>query len=291
MPIPDPAERITITLGGRTFDAGRRTAAHLQVTHEAFERRFPELQLLIAQPPYNEGVELSAGTHDKDGVPDWYVARGGSVLASTEADYWATQRFLREQGWAVWFRHTGSWAHRGGWHLHGVSLGCPGPVGIYVPGQIDDYYRHTLGLAGQHDSDLDKSWFPGDQGPPPWPVGTPEQWRRDIDATVFDYPAWIEENEMPTPKEIAAEVAPAVWNHLLTAVGGDEVRAGRLLVQTHNRADVGPKLKALDVELEDLARQLKGTASGEQAKRIRRDLANAVDLLEAHVDVEEAVDG
>lgn len=277
MTTPNPAERITITIGGRTFDAGRRTAAHLQVTHEAFERRLPELQLLIAQPCYNEGVALSAGTHDKDGVVDWYVARNGSVLASTEGDYWATQRLLRALGWGVWFRHTGSWAHRGGWHHHGVSLGCPGPVGIYVPGQIADYYRHSLGLANQHDSDLDKSWFPGDEGPPPWPVGTPEQWRRAIDATVFDYPAWIEENDMPTPQEIAK----AVWDEQIAPIDGDPIRAARMLAQTHNRADVGPRLASITAQLVELEAEAKDDATKEQMRKVRHEVADLAGLFKS----------
>ncbi len=192
---PDPAEVITITIGGRTFRAGRRTAAHLLVTFAAFAQRFPDLQLLVAQACYNAGYEPSAGTHDGDGVLDFYVMRNGSVLASTDADYWAVQRFMRDLGWAIWFRHTGAWASRSSWHLHGASIGCPGPVGVFVPGQLDDYYRHTLGLKDQHNTDLDQSAFPGDVGPAPWPVGTPEQWAAAIDQTIFDYPAWVRDQE------------------------------------------------------------------------------------------------
>lgn len=183
---PDPAEVITITIGGRTFLAGRRTAAHLQVTFAAFGRALPHLRLEVAQACYNAGYEPSQGTHDGDAVPDFYVTRADGSPA-TEDDYWAAQWLLRCLGWAIWFRHTGTWAARSSWHLHGISLGCPGPVGEFVPGQVDDYHRRSYGLKGQHNSGADPSRFP-----------------KDIDATYFDYPAWLarqeQENDM-TPDQ------------------------------------------------------------------------------------------
>jgi hypothetical protein len=106
---------------------------------------------------YNTGVAASAGTHDFDGVVDVEVEN---------MDWLDGQRFLREHGWAAWYRFPPKFGN----HLHAVSLGCPGPVGIYVPGQVDDYYAHRNGLAG-HDRDI--TWYPA-----------------DIDSTVFDYPAW-----------------------------------------------------------------------------------------------------
>ena len=200
----DGAEVITVTLGDKTFRAGRRTAAHLEWTIERLAAEHPDAHLHVTQPCYNTDVPASAGTHDKDGVLD--VAIEGLA-------WWVAQRFLRTHGWAAWFRHTGQWAAIANWHIHMVSLGCPGPVGEFVPGQVDDYYRHTFGLAGQHNTDADPSWFPGDEGPAPWPVGTPEQWRRDIDLTVFDYPAW--EDDMPLSDEDIAKVAEAVWAHIV----------------------------------------------------------------------------
>lgn len=201
------ADVIWFTIGGKTFRCGRRTAAHLYRTFDRFEHAFPELRLLIRQGCYNDTVEASKGTHDKDGVIDFDIVKKNGGLA-TEDDYWHVQRWLRNQGWAAWFRHLGTWASRGAWHIHSISLGCPGPLGefvdgglsttgrIYTSSQIADYYKHTYGLKDQHTQDADKSAFPGDRGSPPWPVGTEAQWKTAINQTIFDYPAWKDEHEM-----------------------------------------------------------------------------------------------
>jgi hypothetical protein len=87
-----------------------------------------------------------------------------------------------------------------------VSLGCPGPLGEFVPGQILDYHAHAFGLKDQHDPSSDHSFFPD-----------------DIDSTIFDYPAW--EGRM-TPDDwdrlerlidarIKALVADEVWAHVV----------------------------------------------------------------------------
>lgn len=165
-----PAEVISTTLNGITFRAGRRTAAHLTWTDETLRSHGTWLRLI--QPCYNQSVAASAGTHDYDGCVDVEV----------EGMSWtAGQAQLRELGWAAWYRPNtpGLWSA----HIHMVSLGCPGPVGEFVPGQVDDYYRHALGLKGQHDSGDDASWHPA-----------------DIDSTVFDYPAWMEDQPM-TPQD------------------------------------------------------------------------------------------
>jgi hypothetical protein len=57
-----------------------------------------------------------------------------------------------------------------------VSLGYPGHVGVYVPGQVADYYAHRSGLKGHAP---DPTWHPV-----------------DIDSTVFDYNAWEANREM-----------------------------------------------------------------------------------------------
>lgn len=167
---PDPAEPITTTVNGTTFRAGRRTAAHLAWTDTRLREKSKRLRIL--QPCYHTGVAASAGTHDGDGCVDVEVV--GMSWEDGQAE-------LRRLGWAAWFRPytPGVWPS----HIHMVSIGCPGPVGIYVPGQVDDYYRHALGLKGQHDSGDDPTWHPV-----------------DIDSTVFDYPAWIEEQPM-TPDD------------------------------------------------------------------------------------------
>lgn len=184
-----PSEVITTTLNGVTFRAGRRTAAHLAWTDD--RAREHGGQLRIIQPCYNTGVAASAGTHDKDGVVDVEVEGMGWRDA---------ERFMRECGWACWYRFPPTF----GSHLHAVSLGCPGPVGIYVPAQVDDYYRHALGLKGQHDSGDDPTWHPA-----------------DINRTVFDYPAW--EDPMPyTEDELTALIRAAVKAELADA--GETVR-------------------------------------------------------------------
>lgn len=221
----DPAEVITITFGGRTFRAGRRTAAHLEWTQEQLTRLHPGAWIRVLQPCYHEGYEPSAGTHDGDGVLDVEIVG----LSWTEG-----QDFLRAHGWLDWWRHTGSWADRSDWHHHMISLGCPGPVGIYVPGQVIDGYHHTFGLKGQHNVDLDKSWWPGDVGAPPWPVGTTATWATGLDATYFDYPAWerakeddmgwndwSEKDRKDAAAAIAAAAAPLVVKQLLGAFVDD----------------------------------------------------------------------
>ena len=167
------------TVGGRTFTSSNRTAAHLTWTLAELERRHPSAHLVIIQTCYNRTIAASAGTHDYDGVFDVEIEG---------LTWWAAQRFLRSCGWAAWFRHTGTWADPGAWHIHMCSIpeGLPAnptieqidgaysrvgiQVGIYVPGQIDDYYAHALGLAGQHRAGSDRSWFPN-----------------NINATVYRY--------------------------------------------------------------------------------------------------------
>ena len=181
----EPAKKITVTIGGRTFEAGQRTVAHLLWTIEALARRFPKARLVVLQGPYNQGVSASAGTHDYDGVLD---------VAILGLDWWAGQRFLRQMGWADWFRHTGALASSSRWHHHMISLGCPGPVGKFIDGglslfgrviassQIEDYYHHAFGLEGQHTPGSDDSWFPP-----------------DIDSTIFNYPAYLRDQEDKVP--------------------------------------------------------------------------------------------
>lgn len=139
---------ITVTVLGKTFKACRHCAAHMERTAERFAKRFPKARLYITQGPHNTGVPASAGTHDYCSAFDWTVSG---------LDYWTAQRWFREQGWAVWYRKQtpGLWIA----HLHGLSIGCKARVGIYVPGQIADYYAHKTGMKGHAD---DPSWFPPD---------------------------------------------------------------------------------------------------------------------------------
>lgn len=165
---PNPAGRITVTILGETFDAGRRTAAHLLWTIAELAVDHPGAQLVILQTCYHEGVELSAGTHDGDGVFDFTIIG----LGWPEGQAW-----LRAHGWADWWRHTGAWLGSNAWHFHSISLGCPGPVGVFIPGQVSDYYADESGLVGHV----------VDNTPHPHP------------QPIFDYPAWLiaQEDAMP----------------------------------------------------------------------------------------------
>jgi len=189
--VSDGSEVITATLADRTFRAGRRTAAHIEWTIERLAARQPDARLHIIQPCYNDDVSASAGTHDKDGVLD---------VAIFGMDWFPAQRFLREHGWAAWYRFPPAFGH----HIHMVSLGCPGPLGEFVPGQILDYYAHAFGLASQHDPGSDHSWFPD-----------------DIDSTIFDWEAtlplndadkqWIRETLDERLKAAQPSLVEAIW--------------------------------------------------------------------------------
>lgn len=157
----DAAEIVVDTVGGRTFRASRRTFAHLDYT---IDRLPAGCALRVIQGCFNTTVAASAGTHDKDACLDVEVV-GMSWLDA--------QWFLRQAGWAAFYRTPAQGFTP---HLHMVSIGYPGgpsAVGIYVPAQVDDYYRHALGLKGQHNSGADRTRFP-----------------TDIASTVFDYQSW-----------------------------------------------------------------------------------------------------
>jgi len=173
----DPAEVIETTVAGRTFKACRFCAAHIADTADDLAG------LRIIQPPWNTGVAASAGTHDRCACFD---------VAVDGMEWLAAQKALRALGWAAWYRpYTPNlWGN----HIHMVSLGCPAPKGIYVPGQIADYYDHRNGLAGHA---TDPTWHPA-----------------DINATVFDYPAWLEEHEMNADQDAALKQVLATVTRL-----------------------------------------------------------------------------
>ena len=171
----DAAEVIWFSFGGKTFRCSRRTAAHLAFTVERLEADHPSAQIQVIQGCYNTTVEASAGTHDFDACLD---------VAVVNMAWWAAQRFLRECGWAAFYRYPPTFSH----HVHMISLGYPGRVGVYVPGQVADYYNHALGLKGQHNSGSDPSWHPA-----------------DIDSTIFDYEQWRDAH-MPLNDDDLAKV-------------------------------------------------------------------------------------
>lgn len=185
----DAAEVITVTLAGKTFRAGRRTAAHIEWTIERLSKAHPNARLRIMQGSYNTEVSASAGTHDLDGVID---------CAIDDVDWLNAQRFLRTHGWAAWWRRPDQGFSN---HIHMVSLGCPGPLGVFVPRQIDDYWNRRDGLSGHAP---DGSWFPN-----------------DIASTIFDYPRWLRDQEDKVPYSdwpqgdkdaLVADVAKKVLN-------------------------------------------------------------------------------
>ena len=218
----DPSEVISVTIGGKTFRTCRHCAAHLEDTIDRLAKAHPTARLRIIQPSFNTGVSASAGTHDYCSAFDVEIANLG---------WWDSQRFLRTCGWAAWFRFPPAFPL----HIHKVSIGCPARVGIYVPGQLDDYRRHALGLKGQHDSGADTSWFPA-----------------DIASTIFDYPAWLQakEDDMPLNdadkafiretihdpafiEKVAHNVQSAVWGREFTVTNGSGATAKKTAGELH----------------------------------------------------------
>lgn len=226
----DPDDVITWhgreTVGGNPVYGSRRSIAHLEATNQAARAKHAT-DLVVIQGAYNTGVSASAGTHDGDAVYDVYVPG---------LDWWAQQRFLREHGWAAWYRYPPTFAS----HIHMVSLGYRNRVGIYVPGQVADYYAHRSGLSGHV---ADTSWHP-----------------TDIDSTIFDYSAWkAGQDDMPyTEKEltgmmraaVAAELAPALEQ--LTTEHNALVRK----LFANLRVILKERFGATDADLDDILRHL-----------------------------------
>jgi hypothetical protein len=171
----------TKTIAKRRFTASAWTAGHLQHTIDVLKVKHPGTNLRILQTCFNTDVELSAGSHDFDGVFDVWI----DEMPGDKA-----QRFLRGQGWAAWHRHTGKFANNIHIHMATIPPGLPDPptraqvgkaykalglkVGTLIDGgitatgvaftssQIVDYYQHAFGLKDQHTPGSDKSWFPKD---------------------------------------------------------------------------------------------------------------------------------
>jgi hypothetical protein len=132
------------TIWGRYFRCSRRTGAYLDFLQEMLPER---CELKIIQGCYNTTVAASAGTHDFDAVLDVYI----SGLSWSDM-----QRIIRTWGGAGWWRFPPLFTN----HVHFVVLGYRTRVGIYVPGQVQDYYGHRSGLAGHAP---DPSWHPDHQ--------------------------------------------------------------------------------------------------------------------------------
>lgn len=202
------------TSGGQPVTGSLRTIAHFAYLDAAARAQFG-VGIVVIQPPFNTTVKASAGTHDFDCCVDLFIPG---------VDWWDQQRFFRAHGLGCWFRHPPLF----GFHIHGFTLPVPEGrvrsddfatrVGVFVPGQLIDYYNHAFGLAGQHTPGLDRSWFPP-----------------NIDATVFNLPAYIRTQATIQEDDVSAE---DVWNYKVKPVDGSNkpIAAGSMLAQAHNRA-------------------------------------------------------
>lgn len=162
------------TTGGKEIRGSLRTICFIDRLDRLSVKIFGE-PLSILQGPYNTTVAASAGTHDFDAVFDWWI---------NGVDPWRQQRFGRAQGGATYYRYP----PRFGNHQHmlvlppwsgkvrGDDYADGGfEVGVYVPGQLSDYYQGRDGLAGHAP---DSSWRPP-----------------DIRATIFNLSKFIENRE------------------------------------------------------------------------------------------------
>jgi hypothetical protein len=213
MGIANPNELIVSTIGDKTFKSCRQCAAHLRYTIARLKRLFPNAHFHIIQTSFNDDISASAGTHDKCSCFDIEI-----FGLSWPQQQW----FVRNCGWAGWWRQP--WQGFSN-HIHMCSITCRAPKGEFVPAQVMDYYNHTYGLAGMHNTDQDKSWFPGDEGDPPWPVGNPIQWRRDINETLFDYEKEIEEADMTPEQEdrLVKRVKEAILDEVIDTEEGTDI--------------------------------------------------------------------
>lgn len=161
------------TTGGKVVKGTFRHICHLNRLNNLAIARYG-VGIEIIQSAYNTTVAASAGTHDYDAVVDLYIPGVG---------WWEQQRFFRANGLGCWYRHPPKFGN----HVHGFTLPVPEgnyrgddfamqgtKVGVYVPGQLEDYYKHAFGLYGLHTPGSDKSWFP-----------------KNIEATVFDLEKYV----------------------------------------------------------------------------------------------------
>lgn len=167
---------------GRQVTGSLRTIAHLDYLDYLSLKKYG-VHIIVMQPPYNEGVEASEGTHDLDACIDAWIP---GVPGPEQ------QRFFRANGGGAYHRTPAQGFTE---HIHYFTLpprtAVPTKgymlagfkVGMYVDGgwsqfgravassQIDDYYGHRTALKGHAH---DPSWFPA-----------------DIPSTIFDLDAYI----------------------------------------------------------------------------------------------------
>lgn len=182
---PKSNQICSLELNGRKYEAGFRSLCHMNRLDRLARKKFGK-GITILQPPFNDTVTASAGTHDQDAV--WDVCIEG-------VSWWEQQRFFRVNGFGCWYRYPPLFGN----HIHGFTLppNRGGPVaddfkqaglkvGKYVDGglsllgravttsQITDYYAGAFGLAGQHQVGSDKSWRP-----------------KNIRDTIFDLESYV----------------------------------------------------------------------------------------------------
>lgn len=171
------------TQSGRPVRGSLRAIAHLDRLNSLSLKRFG-VPVTVIQPPFNDGVEASEGTHDLDQTFDvWIAGVPGPVQ----------QKFIRANGGGAYLRtpeqgfplhiHFFTLPERQGADVSDDYRSGGFRVGRYVDGgwstvgarvassQIEDYYTHRNALEGHAH---DPSWFPA-----------------DIAATIFDLPAYI----------------------------------------------------------------------------------------------------
>lgn len=88
----------------------------------------------------------------------------------------------------------------------------------------------------------------------------------------------MEEIDMPLTSEDLDKIARRVWDQDLVTSDGLKLRAGRILVQTHNRADLRQQLEAIEEELGDTATRDQVRRAREGIRAIRQSLAVPIDL-------------
>jgi len=228
---------------GRLFRCSRRTAAHLDWTIQELAKVNPRARLLIIQGCYNTGVEASEGTHDFDAVLD---------VAISGMDWPDAQLFLRRRGWGAWWRKPPTFTP----HIHMISLGYTSHVGIYVPGQVADYWADRSGLVG-HVAD-------------PTPHPEPQ--------FIFNFYEHGQEDEMQNEDFqrirdiVSSEIAPV--EKRLSAFRQGSMKRDALMIGL---------LRDLGDDVDKAVEASKDDATKEQITGVRKKINRAVDDLQAAI--------
>lgn len=233
----NPCRVVEGTFNGRWLKAGERVWAALFFLQAWLDLHHPDLYVYVIQSAYHDGYAPSAGTHDKDRVLDVAI-----INRRTGRRYWLRgRRWLRRFGWAAWWRHTGSWLRPSTWHIHMVLLGGDCPIGYLVPAQISDYLNHRTGLVGHL---LEPGWYPD-----------------DIDATVFDFEAWLQAQEEAQDMQLTDKIYPDREDS--PTVGSTLRRMDRFITRQDERA-------------KELLDEIDALPAGATKQEVRRIVAKAL---------------